>query len=427
MNELGALFVGAAARCTAFAVVGALLYALLRRKGPSAGALAALTTLMMLVGISALSLSPWPRWWTVAPPAAMLSPRPQVPLNSAGPAAQVAPGTVGESPSLSDRRPAQVAADDGELHTAPFLRALWQALQQPAVAARSSHWDWRAWCVVLFLAGTALGCLRLLLGLRAVQTLRRRSVAIDDETLRDMVDILRAEASCTRNVEVHASAEITTPATVGWLRPLILLPAGWREWDERERRVVLAHELAHVCRNDYLSGLLAQLSLAVHFYHPLAHWLLGRLRLQQELAADSWGARLAGGNPLYLATLAQMALRQADRPVSWPARAFLPTRGTFLRRIEMLRDAQTLPPTSLSRLVRMFTIGALATAGLLIAGLRGGDRPSSAQAAQPPAGGPGSGAANAPYDLTYVPAATDMLLALRPATVLPRPEFNSLV
>ncbi len=61
------------------------------------------------------------------------------------------------------------------------------------------------------------------------------------------------------------------------------------------------------------AGLAAQLGLALHFYHPLAHWLAARLRLEQELAADAWGARLSGGKTSYLATLAQMALRRDGR------------------------------------------------------------------------------------------------------------------
>ena len=101
---------------------------------------------------------------------------------------------------------------------------------------------------------------------------------------------------------------------------------------------MLAHELAHVVRGDFLTGLIAQISVAMHFYHPLAHWLAKRLRLEQELAADAWGAALSGGSPTYLMTLAQMALRREDRGLAGPARAFLPSRGTLVTRIEMLRN-----------------------------------------------------------------------------------------
>ena len=75
------------------------------------------------------------------------------------------------------------------------------------------------------------------------------------------------------------------------------LPFDWRDWSQTELRAVLAHELAHVVRGDFLTGLIAQISVAIHFYHPLAHWLAKRLRLEQELAADAWGAALSGGGP----------------------------------------------------------------------------------------------------------------------------------
>ena len=78
------------------------------------------------------------------------------------------------------------------------------------------------------------------------------------------------------------------PATVGWRRPTLLLPADWRDWGETDRRAVVAHELAHVRRGDYVAGVWAQFCVAFHFYQPLVHWLTARLRLEQELAADAW-------------------------------------------------------------------------------------------------------------------------------------------
>ena len=103
--------------------------------------------------------------------------------------------------------------------------------------------------------------------------------------------------SIAARVEVRELEWLTgsTAAAVGWLRPVVLFPCDWRSWSGLERRAVLAHEMAHIGRADYLSGIIAQLGLAVHFYHPLVHWLVLRLRLQQELAADALGAPLAGG------------------------------------------------------------------------------------------------------------------------------------
>ena len=127
----------------------------------------------------------------------------------------------------------------------------------------------------------------------------------------------------------------------------------------------------------------------------LAHWLARRLRLEQELAADAWGAALSGGGPTYLITLAQMALRHEDRVLAGPARAFLPSRGTLITRIEMLRNTHVFRTQSLPVPVRAGMIGTLALLGLAVAGLRGPPwqlnlwpRPLSTESAKPPAAPP---------------------------------------
>ena len=101
---------------------------------------------------------------------------------------------------------------------------------------------------------------------------------------------------------------------------------------------MLAHEMAHIGRADYVSGIVAQFGLVLHFYHPLIHWLVARLRLQQELAADALGAPLAGGRGPYLLALSRLALRPEENPLAWPARTFLPAGGHLIRRIQMLKE-----------------------------------------------------------------------------------------
>ena len=156
-----------------------------------------------------------------------------------------------------------------------------------------------------FFTSMLAGFARLGVGLLAVGRLRSRSRPLADVALLEEIEVLRAELSCTTAVDVRESSELETPATLGWRKPLVLLPFDWRDWNPDELRAVLAHELAHVVRDDFITGLDRALSVALHFYHPLAHWLAKRLRLEQELAADAWGAALSGGSPNYLKTLAQ--------------------------------------------------------------------------------------------------------------------------
>ncbi len=158
----------------------------------------------------------------------------------------------------------------------------------------------------------------------------------------------------------------------------------------------------------------------------MAHWLAARLRLQQELAADATAAALAGGRASYLAALARLALRRDEIPAAWPARPFLPARGTFVRRIEMLRDAkiplESPPP---SRLGRPLAVGALLAVGLVTAGLRGPEGPGVARAQETVK--KAATARPAVDDAAdYVPVDAAMVVTLHPAKVFSRPEFARL-
>jgi beta-lactamase regulating signal transducer with metallopeptidase domain len=251
---------------------------------------------------------------------------------------------------------------------------LWQAflaeLDQPQAAASANTWHWPALMAVLLLAAMACGLGWFLLGVAAVRWQRIRSRPLLDANLLDLVDVLCAELGCCRPIEVRQADDLATAATIGWRRPVLLLPADWTTWTAEQRRAVLAHEIAHARSHDFLALLFGQLGLVLHFYHPLVHWLMGRLRLEQELAADAAAASVSGGQWQYLTTIAELALRQQDRALLWPARTFLPTRTTFLRRITMLRDSK-LRFDRLSPAARLATVGAVLLCGLLVAGLRG--------------------------------------------------------
>lgn len=87
-------------------------------------------------------------------------------------------------------------------------------------------------------------------------------------------------------VEVRISEEIETPAVTGMLRPVVLLPAEATAWSTERRRLVLAHELAHIASRDCLTNAVAQLAVAAHWFNPLAWLAARRLRIERELAAD---------------------------------------------------------------------------------------------------------------------------------------------
>jgi beta-lactamase regulating signal transducer with metallopeptidase domain len=332
-----------------------------------------------------------------------------------------------DSPVVGDNltKPTRISgAAELEDPTRAAVSAFWQSLNdnlatpegETVQAPRERQWP--AVLAVVFLLGIGIGLVRLLIGLLAVARYRRTARPITDDHLQAEVRKLKASLGCRHAVSVCESSTIGTPATIGWRRPMVLLPTDWREWNAVDRRAVLAHELAHVARGDYVSGVIARLATALHFYHPLAHWLARRMRFEQELAADACGVECSGGKESYVVALARMALAQDGRALGWAARPFLPNRTTFLRRIEMLRNTSRLDHAPYRPAIRRLAVVALATVALVVAGLRGPIL-SSTSVAKAQQGGAAANASEK-IDLKGVPEDTVVYAVIRPATILAR-------
>ncbi len=292
--------------------------------------------------------------------------------------------------------------------------------EESGVSDRLTGAQW----LYLFIGGAILfGLIRVIGGLWAVRHFVRTSRPLMSPELLEQVDLLRAEMNCPQPVEVRECPHLATAATVGWRRPVILLSESWQTWTETQLRCVLAHEIAHITRGDFLATVAAQVGVVLHFYHPLVHWLANRLRLEQELAADALAAQVVCGSRAYLNAIGELALKQTEEPVGWPAHSFLPTRRTFLRRIEMLRDLKFLSGSA-PRLVRWVTLASVAAVTLVAIGLRppGGETaPSSVSAEEKPkaaatvaASGGAKPATAEALNPQYIPADAFLVMAARP-------------
>lgn len=97
---------------------------------------------------------------------------------------------------------------------------------------------------------------------------------------------MRSVNDCTWRGRIGTAS--TEPCVSGLWRPAILLPRDFRHrYDRRERRLVLAHEIAHLRRGDVYANVLAALLRAVFWFNPLLHIAVPRFRLDQELACDA--------------------------------------------------------------------------------------------------------------------------------------------
>ncbi len=426
MNQLALTVIWLILQISLLCLITAFIYGIARRGNPTAGASTVLTGLLLVAFLTVIAFCPWPAWSFA-----------DADRSETTSFHQDNPATVTRSEHLQDRAFDDLNSDSVDEPTSfarlEYLAALWQELQssvseQNDIIPKESRPSWIGWLVVIVPAGAAIGLIRLIMGLVSVRHFRRQSRPVDDPAMTDLVAVLCAEFQCRRPIEMRDSSEISSAATVGWRRPLVLLPTEWTSWSEQERRSVLAHEIAHISHNDFAYWLAAQIGLLLHFYHPLVHWLASRLRLEQELAADAAAARCAGGSQSYLTTLAELALHQDDRPVPWPARTFIPTRGTLMTRIEMLRNSRKNTVTR-SGWRRGAVISIVMLAGVFVSGLRlpsyetasAQDQNTPVQSAKQP--GKTLREANSAksqedgFDLRYVPPTTSVLIGARPSGI----------
>ena len=132
----------------------------------------------------------------------------------------------------------------------------------------------QAWIPALVLAwsaGVGLMSLRLGLGLAWVGRLRRQAVAAPAiwQTRLDAL-ALRMGLRRSRQIPLKLHAGLASPVTVGFWRPVILLPAALLSgMPVALLEALLAHELAHVRRWDYLVNLLQSVAEALLFFHPV--------------------------------------------------------------------------------------------------------------------------------------------------------------
>ena len=173
-----------------------------------------------------------------------------------------------------------------------------------------------AWIAgVLFLSLRLAGGWVTIAGLR-----RRRTTAVGVEVQRRVAD-LSSRLRLSRPVRVMESALVSVPTLVGWLRPVILLPASVvAGLPAAHLDAVLAHELAHVRRHDYLVNALQAVVETLLFYHPVVWWCSRQVRIEREHCCDDLAVAACGDRVVYATALATLeGLRQADMPLALAA------------------------------------------------------------------------------------------------------------
>ncbi len=156
--------------------------------------------------------------------------------------------------------------------------------------------------VAAWLIGVGVMALRLAKGLVDVRGLTRRETLAPTEELQVLIGRLMERSGLRRTVCWFLSLRVEVPTVVGWLRPTVLIPArGMASLAIQQLEALLAHEIAHIRRYDYLVNMGQVFVEAVLFFHPAVWWVSRRIRVERENCCDDSAVALCGGDRLLVA------------------------------------------------------------------------------------------------------------------------------
>jgi len=188
----------------------------------------------------------------------------------------------------------QWLASRGEAHAAG-----WTALLQDSLSWIVGAW---AFCVAALALRMALGLLWVRQAARAQATHTQWQARLTS---------MARGFGIARQVRLRVVEGLASPVTAGWLKPVVLVPAVLvTGMPAQLLEALLAHELAHVRRCDYLVNLAQGAIESLLFYHPAVWWISHRIRVEREHIADDLAARSLGEPRRLAQALSELEKRQ---------------------------------------------------------------------------------------------------------------------
>jgi uncharacterized protein (TIGR03435 family) len=236
----------------------------------------------------------------------------------------------------------------------------------PAASARSTAARVEAllpWIVTAWLAGVVLLLARVFAGWWRVRRLHQRALSSIRSHWQHAADRIAGRLGLAQAIRIVELSGVDVPLVVGCLRPIVVLPiAAMAHLTAAQVEAILAHELAHVRRHDYIVNLMQTLTETLLFYHPAVWWLSGRIRDEREHCCDDVAVAVCGDAVGYAAALTEIESWRTDE-VSLVAAA---TGGSLLNRVRRILRVEISDDSRMSPL----TFGLVA---LVIGGTLGGN------------------------------------------------------
>ncbi len=183
------------------------------------------------------------------------------------------------------------------------------AQEEPGVIANLSGWLSNNLNVVasMWLFGALLFSMKFGGSLLFTNNLKNNQSSIVSDSVFTQLLALKKELGINRYIKIAESAKVQTPMLIGYLKPVILFPVGLiNQLSIEETNAILAHELAHIKRNDFAHNLFISLLETLFYYHPAVWWISANFRLERENCCDDLAVKTIGDKAIYARTLVKI-------------------------------------------------------------------------------------------------------------------------
>ncbi len=208
-----------------------------------------------------------------------------------------------------------------------------------------------------WLLGIGIFTLRLLMGFAYTRRLKKRNLLPFEERWVRKLEELTAVLRVTRKIKAYKSPHTTTPLTLGFLKPIILFPIKMlSDLSDKEAKAIIAHELAHIVRNDYLFNIIQSVIEILFFYHPAVWGISAHIRAEREHACDDIAINITGDKLSYAQALAHPSIagQAANTPIYSQKKlsmGFGHKKGSLLERIKRIQKQRAMKTNVLEGLI----------------------------------------------------------------------------
>jgi len=260
-----------------------------------------------------------------------------------------------------------------------FLPAVHSTIRQtpilhelPLASSLMEQNDWLAirtdrilpWLDALWLVGVLLLAIRALGGWWQLGLVRRRAQRMVPQEVQRAFERIRIQIHAGRNVMLRASDEVISPLAMGVWRATVILPiSAIMTLPPEELEAVIAHELGHIRRWDYLWNLLQTAIESVLFFHPAVWWLSRTVRERREICCDEIAVRSCAGPAVYARALLRLEEQRTTKLRL--AMALGGCGGSLLARVRKVLGEDMAMESRMTSGVSVAAIGALVIALLL--------------------------------------------------------------